>query len=254
MKRIFIAGLFVTGISLIVTAISAWLAPDLLIHLPGGVVALFAGIFLAISGLFGGKLTEWADTIFGKKKEDKPDSTTNNIDQQVNVDTMSGGVIAKEYHHHEPPTAEQEFHDTIGFIPPAKAETYVHRGNIEDEVIAYIREGGKGAIIGVHAPGGLGKTELAKQAAEELKEEFNILWVDVGEKKPIQVVGELLTMCGVQTQPGDTYERNVNAIHHVYQTQRFLVILDDVRKESLENLKDLLPPSPNAALVTNRIQ
>jgi hypothetical protein len=105
MKRIFIAGLFVTGISLIVTAIGAWFAPDLLIDLPGGVVALFAGIFLAISGLFGGKLTEWADTIFGKKKEDKPDSTTNNIDQQVNVDTMSGGVIAKEYHHHEPPTS-----------------------------------------------------------------------------------------------------------------------------------------------------
>ena len=106
----------------------------------------------------------------------------------------------------------------------------------------------------MHAPGGLGKTELAKQAAEKLKNEFEILWVDVGEKKPIQVIGELLTKCGIQTQPGDPYERLVNELHHAYQKHRFLVILDDVRKESLANLNDLLPPSPCAALVTSRIQ
>ena len=51
MKRIFIAGLFVTGISLVVTVIAVQLAPDLLTDLPGGVVALFAAVFLAISGL-----------------------------------------------------------------------------------------------------------------------------------------------------------------------------------------------------------
>jgi len=148
MKRIFIAGLFVTGISLIVTSLGAWLAPGLLVDLPGGVVALFAAVFVAISGLFGGKLTEWADTIFGKKTDDKTPVTPNNIEQQVNVGEMSGGVIAQEYHHHEAQKADPESHDTIGFIPPANTETYVHRGKIEEDVTAFIREGGKGAIVG----------------------------------------------------------------------------------------------------------
>ena len=110
MKRIFIAGLLVTGISLIITSLGAWFAPDLVESLPGGVVALFATVFIAISGLFGGKLTEWADTIFGKKPDGIRSITTNNIDQQVKVDQMSGGVIAKEYHHHEAQKPEIENH------------------------------------------------------------------------------------------------------------------------------------------------
>jgi hypothetical protein len=74
-----------------------------------------------------------------------------------------------------------------------RAETYVYREKIEKKVIAFIREGGKGAIVGVLTPGGLGMTKLAKKAAEKMKIEFEVLWVDVGEKKPQQVVGELLT-------------------------------------------------------------
>jgi len=78
--------------------------------------------------------------------------------------------------------------------------------------------------------------------------------VDVGEKKPQQVLGELLTKCGVQTQPADTYERLANELHHAYQSHRFLVVFDDVREATLANLTDLLPPKPCAALVTSRIQ
>ena len=44
MKRIVIAGLIVTGISLLATAMGAWLAPDLLDN-PGGLIALFAVVF-----------------------------------------------------------------------------------------------------------------------------------------------------------------------------------------------------------------
>ena len=77
-------------------------------------------------------------------------------------------------HYHEAPVSEREFHETIGFIPPVKTEKYIHRGKVEDDVVRFIHEGGKGAIVGVHAPGGLGKTELAKQVAGKLKEEFEI--------------------------------------------------------------------------------
>jgi hypothetical protein len=160
----------------------------------------------------------------------------------------------KVEHYHEAPEIKPEVHDTIGFIPPDKTVTYVHRGKIEEDVIAYLKEGKSGAIVGVHAPGGLGKTELAKQAAENLKDSFEILWVDVGEKKPQAVAGELLIKCGVQTQPADTYERMINELRHAYQSHRFLIILDDVRKDALERIGDFLPPSRSAALVTSRIQ
>ena len=165
----------------------------------------------------------------------------------TNVIVQGGNVTIQS-----PP--KPDIHDTIGFIPAAKAVTYVHRGKIEDDVIAHIRKGGRGAIVGVHAPGGLGKTELAKRAAQELKGEYESLWVDVGKKEPQQIIGELLLKCGVQTQPTDSYEYLKNELQHAYQTKKFLVILDDVREESLNKLEDILPPSSCAALVTSRIQ
>jgi hypothetical protein len=168
MKRILIAGMFVTGISLVVTAIGAVLAPDLLDE-PGGIIALFAAVFIAISGLFGGKISEWVDTIFGKKNVDEP-IPVGNISQEVNE--VKGGIVVGTIGtlNYTLPI-QPEVHDTIGFIPAAKAVTYVHRGKIEDDVISFIRNGGSGAIVGVHAPGGLGKTELAKKTAETLQNE-----------------------------------------------------------------------------------
>jgi hypothetical protein len=166
---------------------------------------------------------------------------------------VESGTYIKEFH--AAPESKPETHGTIGFIPPAKAVTYIHRGKIEDDVISHIRKGGAGAIVGVHAPGGLGKTELAKQAAEKLKSDgFEILWVDVGKKEPRQLLGEILGKCGVQIQPTDSDERLKNELRHTYLSKKILLILDDVREESLSQLTDLLPPSPCAALVTSRIK
>jgi len=165
---------------------------------------------------------------------------------------VEGGNYIKEYH--AAPESKPEIHDAIGFIPAAKAMTYVYRGMIEDDVIAHIRKGGRGAIVGVHAPGGLGKTELAKRAADKLKGEYEVLWVDVGKKETQQIIGEMLLKCGVQTQPTDSYERLKNELHHAYQSKKFLVVLDDVREQSLGRLEDVLPPSSCAALATSRIR
>jgi tetratricopeptide (TPR) repeat protein len=156
----------------------------------------------------------------------------------------------------QPPAPPPESHDTIGFIPSFKGETYVHRGKIEEDVRAFLKNGGTGAIVGLHAPGGLGKTELAKHAAEDLKGEFKdgILWIDVGEKKPYQVIADMLAKCGVQTQPGATYEQQLNELRHALMERRFLVVLDDVRTDALAGLADYLPPKPCSALITSRIQ
>ncbi len=163
--------------------------------------------------------------------------------------------IEKVEHYYEAPAPTPELHDTIGFIPPAKTVTYVHRGKIEDDVREFLKNGGTGAIVGLHAPGGLGKTELAKHAAEDLRGDFEgVLWIDVGEKQPHQVIGDMLMKCGVQTQPGASYEQMRNELHHVLKERRFLIILDDVRAKALAGLDDFLPPKPCSALITSRIQ
>jgi tetratricopeptide (TPR) repeat protein len=155
---------------------------------------------------------------------------------------------------HEAPPPDPN--NSLGSIPPVKAVTYVHRGKIESQVEAFLRSGnGAGAIVGLHAPGGLGKTELAKHAGRELKDQFEgLLWVDVGEKTPPQVVADMLIKCGVQLPPGASYEQQKNELHHRLQDCRLLVILDDVRQKALEGLHDFLPSEPCAVLLTSRIQ
>jgi tetratricopeptide (TPR) repeat protein len=260
MKRIVIAGLIVLGISLIATVVSAWLAPDLLTQ-PGGLAAIFGVVFVAVSALFGGKLSEWADTIFEKKSEPAAPSTRVVAMDEAQVNTGESGRNVRAEMYIEKQVIEQpaplpEVHDTIGFVPPFKGETYIHRGKIEDEVREFLKKGGTGAIVGLHAPGGLGKTELAKHAAEDLKGNFDggVLWIDVGDKKPHQVVGDMLMKCGVQTQPGATYEQQRNELQHALQEHCFLIVLDDVREDALAGLADYLPPKPCSALVTSRIK
>ncbi len=70
MKRIAIAWSIILGISLVLTMLGAWLAPGWLGE-PGGLLAIFAGSFAAVSALFGGKMTEWADVFYGKREGSK---------------------------------------------------------------------------------------------------------------------------------------------------------------------------------------
>jgi len=143
----------------------------------------------------------------------------------------------------------------LGDIPPAKTSRYIHRGKIEDDVRALLRNGGIGAIVGLRAPGGLGKTELAKHAAEDLKSDFeNVIWVNINEKTVPQVVADMLLQCGIQVQPGASYTIQKNELRSWLQIHRLLIIFDDLRENALNDLADILPPKPCSALVTSRIQ
>ncbi len=182
-------------------------------------------------------------TLEGSLAEKQTSETLNKI-----YETMAGWAIQQQI---SPPV---EVHPTIGFIPPPKVTAYIDRGQIEDDLVSFLLKGGRGAIVGVHAPGGLGKTELAKKTARKLASQYELLWIDVGEKKPQQVIGEVLTKSGVQIQPNASYESLKNELQFLYQQKRFLIIFDDVRKDALDALSDFLPPSPHSALVTSRVQ
>ena len=176
-----------------------------------------------------------------------------NIKQGDNSKYFEGGT-----HFHEEPTKQPEIHPALGLIPPFSADTYVHRGRIEDDIRAALRKGGASAIVGLHAPGGTGKTELATRIAQEVKDgKFgfdSILWVDVNEKTPQEVLSEALRKCGVQLQPNATEADKKAELHHFLLNNKLLVIFDDVRTNAAHGLKELLPPAPCAALITSRIQ
>jgi predicted ATPase len=172
----------------------------------------------------------------------------------------SPGVVGDgtTINYYPPPSSTlPETHDTIGYIPPYKGTTYVPRGPIENDVREMLRTGGVGTIVGLKAPGGLGKTELAKRAAHEaVKEKWldDMLWVDVGDKTAPQVVADMLTRCGIKIQPNTDYLAQVNELRSYLSEHRLLVVLDDVRTTALDGMDDFVPPRPCVTLITSRIQ
>ena len=256
-KKVIALILVAAGLALLGAALYFWLEPPE----EGGVLLAAGQIFAFLLGA-GASLKGWLDLF----KKDNPAPATNisptGEQPQIatgphgrNIQVKDGDYVEGDKHIHMPP-ALPETHDSLGAIPPVKAVTYVQRGKIETEVESFLCAGnGVGAVVGLHAPGGLGKTELAKHAAEKLKGHFDdILWVDIGEKTPPQVVAEMLIKCGVQTQPGAPYEQQKTELCYYLQNRRLLVILDDLRQAALEGLADFLPPKPCAALITSRIQ
>ena len=151
-----------------------------------------------------------------------------------------------------------EIHDTIGFVPPANAEAYVYRGKIEEDIRKALRVGGTSAIVGLHAPGGTGKTELAACIAREVKDgkfDFkDVLWVDVNDKTPQETVAHILRLLGVTLPLNADYADQKQTLHSLFKDRCLLVILDDVRENAVHGLRDFLPSSPCSALITSRIR
>ncbi len=70
MKQKITVLLLVLGASLVLTALAVAIAPDLLQN-TGGIVAVFAAVFVGIMALGGGTITGWVETLFGKKEDKK---------------------------------------------------------------------------------------------------------------------------------------------------------------------------------------
>jgi tetratricopeptide (TPR) repeat protein len=260
-KKAFPILLILVGAALVLGALLSWF-DNLTAAQPVGLGKWVFDVLQFLLGAAGTGLGAWLN--FGRKDKTPPASKVVNAGDQNqtaigegarNVQTGGGTYVehAEKVEIHAP--SKDEPSETIGFIPPFKGETYVHRGKIEEDVRAFLKNGGTGAIVGLHAPGGLGKTELAKHAAEDLKGEFEgVLWIDVGDKMPHQLVGEMLMKCGVQSPPNAAYEQQKNDLQHILKERRLLIVFDDVREAALRGLSDYLPPRPCSALITSRIQ
>ncbi|MBA4380088.1 MAG: hypothetical protein C0393_05305 [Anaerolinea sp.] len=201
MKKVLPILLIILGLALLLGAGAFWL-DALTSDEPASLGTTIRDWLTLLAGL-GASIKGWLDLF--KNDKSAPPATHIEVsggNPQIatggnahNIQTGSGDYLERgdkiEVHLPPPPRPR----DSIGYIPPAKAVTYIHRGVIEDEVRAFLRSGDRaGAIVGLHAPGGLGKTELAKHVAEEMKDQFDgRLWVDVGEKTPPQVIADSLS-------------------------------------------------------------
>jgi len=108
------------------------------------------------------------------KPKKKQEASANAEDHSIAIGKIKiGGDVSGSIHIGDTimqPAPAPETHAALGSIPPASADTYVYRGKIEEDVRAALRKGGASAIVGLHAPGGTGKTELATCIAQEVIE------------------------------------------------------------------------------------
>lgn len=182
--------LIVLGAALLLGAVSFWV-DSMSLPEPPGLGQTLRDWITTLAGL-GASIAGWQGLLKKEKPAPPapPSQSTSGDRSPIHAGTgdivqvESGAEYVKgDKHVHLAPEPEKP-HDTIGFIPPFSMDTYIHRGQIEEELLAFLQKGGQGAIVGLHAPGGLGKTELAKRAAQTLQAQshYETLWVDVGEK------------------------------------------------------------------------
>ena len=246
-KKVISFILIITGAALLLGA-GIFIMDSLTAAEPAGLGKWIFDILGLLLGA-GASIKGWLD-IF-KKDKGASGKTQNNVgDNNTNIQAETVNV-------YPPAPKESEPHPALGSIPPDRAD-YVYRGKIEDDVRAALRKGGTSAIVGLHAPGGTGKTEMATRIAQEVKEgKFgfaSVLWVDVNEKSPAEVLGEALRKCGIQIQPNASETDKKAEWHYFLENKKLLVIFDDVRANAAHGLKELLPSAPCAALITSRIQ
>ncbi|MBM3145957.1 MAG: tetratricopeptide repeat protein [Chloroflexi bacterium] len=260
MRKVFFTILIILILALILAGISAWVFPQWLEGLPGSLLTLIGVALAAVVALLS-KLPAVRDFFFPKEEAEKPEPTTATSGVQIGdhfrqegigtsvIAGEIGQVVIQQERTTEPPPRAS------GFIPTFP-EVYIHRGQIEYDVRQRLRGNGLAAIVGVHAPGGVGKTELAKRAAHELSTQFeDVFWLNVGEKTPSQIVADLAFACGLALEPAYTYSQRVAAVRGFLANRKTLIVLDDVRPVNADQLANYLPPSPpNACLVTSRLR
>ncbi|HBY07475.1 MAG TPA: hypothetical protein DEH22_06700, partial [Chloroflexi bacterium] len=160
--------MIILGLTLILMAASVQAFPDWA-SIPGGLLLLFGVAFKAVLEI-PGKLKDWLELLEGKQKADKTETAPNSGTQievsggQPQINTAEGGrnIQTEQYfeggehqHIYPAPDVAPKPH---GFIP--HQEIYIPRGQIEADVRGRLAAQGVAAVVGLHAPGGGGKTEL----------------------------------------------------------------------------------------------
>ncbi|MCP5142691.1 MAG: tetratricopeptide repeat protein [Gammaproteobacteria bacterium] len=145
---------------------------------------------------------------------------------------------------------------TIAPPPPVRRSgDYVHRGAIEDRLLATLQRGNHAAIVGVSGMGGVGKSALARYLQEQWEQQQpgSTLWVTLSERPVESVQQDLAVGIGVEFPANaQSAEARHGILVGAWPQRITLVVLDDIRRVLIPELRHLLPPC--AVLLTSRQQ
>ncbi len=140
-------------------------------------------------------------------------------------------------------------------IPDPRADRLVGREEDLRWVCRRLKAGDTAAIASVRGIGGIGKTELAIAAAQELEAHFEggVLWLDCGPNDAYAIQGRMAAALGVALE-GDDLRIRADRLAGAFRLQPpTLVVLDDLRRRHMADLACITPPRPPCALlVTSR--
>lgn len=161
-------------------------------------------------------------------------------------------VHGDKHEHHHYPSQEKP----IPFAIPATDPTFTGRSEELSRITTLFRSSDGTRSIGIVGMGGVGKTVLAKEVANELKKDFpaGILWLnlqDGSSESKLVAIGTWLGHGRTVQQIPDLSEKSNYVLRLLYD-QTLLLIFDNA--EHYEQLKCLWPDSDAATriLVTTR--
>ena len=260
MKKTIVAVLVLFGLGLLIAAISTVVFPEWL-EIPGGWLAALGVAILGAAALAGG-VKDLRDLLFPEK--DSGGEEVNVTGDRSQVATGEGGrnIQAENYteiHAGQVTLLEQRSGETTspgGSAPPRpRVHEFIHRGKIQEELRAALRNRERAAVVGVRGMGGIGKTELAKQLAHELESETPgaTLWVEIGDRSLEAVHAHMARALKVEFSPDLDAEGRAALLRAALSQAPRAVFLDDVRRSFVPYLKYCLPPENCALLVTSRL-
>ena len=140
-------------------------------------------------------------------------------------------------------------------IPDPRSVRFIGRKAELKWLCQQLSTNGVAAVVGVRGIGGIGKTELAIAAVQQLKSHFagNVEWFDCGPNDVAAIQERMASALGFLL-PGTDLTVRADALHQAWRARApTLVVLDDLRRRHLGGYAHLIPPCPPCALlITSR--
>lgn len=134
------------------------------------------------------------------------------------------------------------------------AGAYIERGKEAAVQQALCSDDGMAAIVGVTAPGGIGKSTLAQVVAGRVVERFERpVWQNCGELSSLDVVSALLQAFEVRITGNEDEPERLTLLLVALAGKNTLIVLDDVRQPNEALLQRFIPPAGCPVLATSRL-